>query len=145
MTIGAGLDNKVYLNSGSHNSPTWGAMNAFESLSLSITKNKGAVKSRNSIFEKNVEGLISFELKGSYARDVDPTTYATLKAAAMSRGSVLDIAVASGAIATTGTVYTRGDFYAFGDDHKEDLEDTPMDDFTFSLAATANDPTVVTV
>jgi hypothetical protein len=141
----AGLDNKLYYNSATYNSPTWVAMPAVQNLGVSITKTKAAVKSRNSIFEKNIEGLIAFELKFGYVRDVDPTIYAVFKAASMTRGTIIDMAVANGTIATSGTIYTRMQCHVFGDDHKEDLEDTPMDDFTLSLAFTTTEPAVVTV
>lgn len=145
MAMTVGLDNKLYKNTGTYGSPTWTEMTSVKDLSMPIEKNSSPATSRASAFEMMAEGLIKIGLNFTMLRDADATGYGAIRAAAIARGTTFDMAIASGAIATTGTVYLRADFAIFGFTQKEDLEDPVTADVTANLIYSSHSPAVTTV
>lgn len=143
--VNLGLDNHFYLSTGTHGSPVWVLQTHVKDLSKSWTKTESPANFRGSNFDMQLEGLIKTPVKFSLLRGVDPTSYAIFQSGFLSRGTVLDVAVADGPIATSGTIYWRADYNCFGFDEKEDLEDPVMADVSLNLAISVNAQGITTV
>lgn len=119
MTVG--LDCILGRNTGVYASPTWSSILAVKDLTLPMEITKVPKDSRASPFKQNAIGQIAYSLSFGIVRDDDKTSYVALRTAALSRTPV-DLAVADGAIATTGTTYIRLQLAIAKFEEKQNLE-----------------------
>jgi hypothetical protein len=139
-----GLDDKLYINSGNHGAPTWIECQLVQDLNLDLEKDKAEIKARLSRWVMTLpthkKAPVSFKILG----DTSDTNYATLRDAFIN-DTLCDVAIADGAIATSGTEYFRADFYLYGFKKAQPLGEANTADVTMDLAYSLNTPAFTTV
>lgn len=139
-----GLDCKLYRNTASWASPTWDLVDCVD-VTVNLDRNAVAAPSRASAWNKYLPGLKNMSLDVKLNADPADTDQAALQAA-YEAGTVIGMAVADGAIATSGTKYLKGDYIVTKFQRGEPLEGVVPIDVTLQPAASSvNDPTFVTV
>lgn len=133
MAVHAGLDCRTYRNTGTWASPTWNEITLAKDVSLDISKSKASAKSRLSAYSFNWHGMVDAPITLNIIADPAVDDYDVLKDAAVSRTTVLDVALANGAIATTGTRYFRAEYGVFGWKQGQPLEDLETIDVELDL------------
>jgi len=139
-----GLTCKGYRNTGSYGSPTWNEITPVRDLNLNLDKGAAEVKARLSTWTQNLPTLKTADLEFGIIADTAIDDYNALRDAYLN-DTVVDVAVADGAIATTGTQYFRADYYATGFKRGEPLEEVATVDITMKLAYSSNAPAFTTV
>lgn len=124
----AGLDCKIYRNTGTYASPTWNEITIAKDVSVPITKDKADASHRGSKWKMYLpahkDATIDFDL----IADTEIDDYDALRDA-FTDDTVIDLAVADGAIATTKTQYFRAQCYIFafsGDQAMSDAASTTV-------------------
>lgn len=139
-----GLDQKIYRNTGTYGTPVWNEI----TITMDLTTNHESEKA-----EARIRGNSAVQTKPLHQRDpIDLTIladtavddYNALRDAWLNR-TVLDLAVADGAIATTGTQYWRADYYAYGFARGEPIDGFATVNIPLDLAVSSNTRGFVTV
>jgi hypothetical protein len=145
-----GRECKLYYNSGSFASPTWTEIPRVIDLNYSLNATFAGVPSRQSIWNFEVKALQGLVVNFGYRRrsGVSDAVFTALDGYAFGV-TKQELAIADGAIATTGTRYLRAT-YQFTKDRDEPLEDGAADNFEAHLtyeedSGTAREPAVVIV
>jgi hypothetical protein len=144
MGVRAGLDCQLYRNTGTYGTPVWNAISIVKDANLALDKSKPEATARLSRWKQHWFGLKSGPISFNILADPAIDDYAVLEDAFWN-DTILDIAFANGAIATTGTRYTRADFGVFGFDDGQPLEDAETIDIEIDLVYSANVPVRVLV
>lgn len=119
MTVG--LDCILGRNTGAYSSPTWSSVLAVKDLTVPGEATKIDKSSRASIFKQYTMGQIALSLSFGLIRDDDKTSYTAFRTAFLGRTTV-DLAIADGVIATTGTIYMRMQLGVAKFEEKQGLE-----------------------
>lgn len=144
MAIYVGLDAKLYRNTGTYASPVWNEIDIASDVTLSLEKTKAEATARNSKWKRHAVGLKSASLSIKILADTGQEDYLALRNAYMN-DTVLDLAIASGPITTSGTEYFRADFHIFTFPIGQPLEEIGTVEIEADLAVTANAPQFVVV
>ena len=134
-----GLTGRLYYNSGTHGSPTWVNVPITRDVTLGLDSTKADASSRTQGWKLNLQGLKAGPLEWEMILDPQNPAYTYFRDAYMN-ATVVDMAVATGAIAGPALEYFRGDFIIFGFSRKEPLDNTAMVDVKADLAYSANLP-----
>lgn len=145
-----GREAKLYYNTGSFASPTWTEVKRVVDLDWDMPATWAEVPSREAIWNFEVKALQGLTVTFGYRRrqGVSDTVYTALNGYALAT-TKQELAIADGAIATTGTQYLRGTFQ-FAMSRSEPLSDGAIDNFEAHLTyeedtGTAPAPTWTTV
>jgi hypothetical protein len=157
VTESAGLDFKLYRNSGSYGTPVWDEITKARDVTRTLTRGTADVSSRASTWKSYVATLLdgSFDISMAYDNTGAGSTgdQDALRDAFMSRNEI-ELAFADGPIGTAGTVASGGtvdvDFLRItvtitGFTINEPLEDGVTVDVTCVPAPAANAPSWVLV
>lgn len=144
MAAKLGLDAKIYHNTGTYGVPTWDEITDATDVTISIERSEVEIARRGTSWKKFLVALkdagVDFELI------YDPTNADfTAVRDAFLNATIIDMAIADGAIATTGTQYLRSEMYVTSFVRNEPLEDKLTLSVTVKPAESANDPTWTTV
>lgn len=140
-----GLDGIAYRNTGSHGSPTWSAILSVKDVTLPMSATKVDASSRAATIKQHKVGQVEMGIAFPMVRDDDKTNYVAIRSACLAR-TPLDIAIADGPIATTGTVYCRMQVGVFKFEEKQPLEGVFESDIELgNTDAVTNPPVFVTV
>ena len=116
-----GLDKKLYRNTGSSGSPVWDLVPNVKDLTATRTRTKGDASSRGSEI-KMQRGALQ-EVTVAFKMVDDPTdTDLTAFLDAYDAATSFEVALADGAIATTGTIYRRYTVEVFDTSAEEPLD-----------------------
>lgn len=139
-----GLDMKAYRNTGNYSTPTWNEITICRDVTIDMSKGEADLSVRGTTWRAKrgtiKEGNVDMEIL--YDPSVDD--HSVLQNAFLN-GTVLDLALADGNIATAGTQYFRADFEAFGFSRSEPLEDAVTVSVPLSIAYSNNVPVFTTV
>ncbi|TXH48569.1 MAG: hypothetical protein E6Q97_24490 [Desulfurellales bacterium] len=131
-----GKNCKLYYNSGTYASPTWVEVKNVKDLTLTLTYDEAEVSTRGG--GKQYEPtLLDSQIEFEMVRDTADSVQTALLAA-FENQTVLDLAVAEGAIATNGTKYYRDDYKIFSSPHNEALADVKRIPLTFKPCYSEN-------
>jgi len=155
MGAKVGLTCKLYLNTSvnvdPYAVPRWEEVTLVRDLNLNLDKGVAEVKARLSTWVQNLPTLKSGPVEYGIIADravtfplVAASIYNTLRDAYLA-GTVLDFAVADGAIATSGTEYFRADYQISGFKRGEPLEEVATVDITMNLNYSSHTPGFTTV
>ncbi len=140
-----GKDCIAYRNTGSHGSPTWVAVTAFKDLDGTSTRTKWDASRRAMGIKQYGPGMLDFQISGSLVwKPADAGSCAAIRDAHFN-GTSIDMAFASGNIATPGTEYWRAEWLVEKFKRGEKLEEGVMVDVDLVPFATANAPSYVEV
>jgi hypothetical protein len=136
-----GLECKAYrMTGGTWGSPTWTEMTSVIDVKIPIQRNLVIAKSRASVWEKALAGLLKAELGFNMLRDNDDAHQVALLAA-MVAGTAVILAFCEGNIATAGNVFFKGEFLIGSFEEGEPLEDaTTVDVMIKPSAKSSNEP-----
>lgn len=148
MSVTTGLECKAYrMTSGSFASPTWtsGELTRLVDASIARERTEITASARGSTFEKVLVGLKKLGVDMKLLRDNADSNQIALEAA-YEAGTVIVLAFADGAIATSGTVYVKIECVVTKFQTGEPLEGAATIDMTIKPAAKGtNDPAYATV
>ena len=108
-----GLQNYLYYNAGTYGSPSWVALTIVTDASLNLDRDKAEVKARFSVFKESVPTLIGAQIEFEMLADTSIAGYDALRNAFIN-GSIVDLAFADQALATSGCEYFRAEYYLYG-------------------------------
>ncbi len=135
--LDVGLNQKLYLNTGTFGSPTWTLITIAQDVDLGLETDKSEVKSRASQFKLTLPafgmGPLTFGLLG----DTSVTIFNTLRGNYMNR-TVTHLAVSDQLIAASGAVYFSGEFYIYKFPLSQKLEEAEDVNVEADLAYSAN-------
>ena len=144
MSVRAGIDCQMYRNTGTYGTPVWNSITITRDATLGLDKGKPEAKDRQSRWKRHwfalKTGPISFNILADPAVD----DYDVLQDAYLN-DTILDLAFANGAIATSGTRYFRADYGVYGFSQGQPLEDMETVDCEVDIVYSATAPTKVTV
>lgn len=145
MAAQVGIDLKAYyMSGGSFGSPTWTEMTNVIDIQYGRQRTEVQASTRGSKFEKVLVGLKKMPITITLLRDDANTTQDSLETA-YEAGSDVVIALADGAIATSGNTHVKIEGKILTWDHAETLEGAATISMTFKPSATStNDPTWTT-
>jgi hypothetical protein len=127
MTVAAktGLNHVFLRNSGTYGSPVWNVINVVKDLTLGLKKVMADAAARVSSVKQKLPNLKEIDLEYEIIRDTAGPDFVVLQNAYWN-DTTLDIAVADGPIATSGTRYFRCDTVLSDFSEKQPLENTVM-------------------
>lgn len=128
-----GREAKTYYNTGTFGSPTWTEIPRIIDMDWTMPVTWAAVPSRESMWNFEVKALQGLTATFGYRRrqGVSDTVFTALRGYAIAT-TKQELAIADGAIATTGTQYLRATFQ-FGLSRTEPLADACADNFEAHL------------
>jgi len=106
--LAAGINCILAYNTGSHGAPSWTTITAVKDLKLNLTKSVGDASSRLTSWKEILPILKEISVEYEILADTSQATYDVLKAD-YTADSIVEIAIADGAIVTSGTEYFRVD------------------------------------
>lgn len=131
--------------SGAWGSEVWGIIDNVQNLKFPQSRTKAAAPTRASIYNKTLVGQLDFTISFQMPRDVGDADFTALRTAFLA-GTTVEVAVASGPIATTGTRYIKADCKITKMDEDEPIDGATMVDVELAIAAdSTNEPTETTV
>ena len=140
-----GKDCLAYRNTGTYGSPTWSAVGAVKDVNLTSAATKWDGSRRAVAYKQYVPTLkdlgVTFNL---VYQPADAGAGEAIRDAHFA-GTIIDMAFASGAIATSGTEYMRSEWGVFGFNRNEGLEDGVTVDVELAPYVSANAPTYTEV
>lgn len=130
-----GRENKLYHNTGTFGTPTWTEIPRTVDLDWDAPATWADVASRESLWGFEAKAQQKLQVTFGYRRrsGVSDAVFTALRGYAFGATTKAELAIADGAIATTGTQYLRGT-YQFGMGRSEPLEDGSIDNFEAHLA-----------
>lgn len=144
MAKQAGKDQYFYYNAGTYGSPTWTLTSIVGNVKLTDTAGTADIRRRAMGTVQKVltqrEMAIEFEM----VRDRSDAAYAALETKYLA-GTLTEFALADGAIATTGTIYTRVECYITQFETNEPIDGAVMTTCKAEPAFGANAPSKTTV
>lgn len=135
MVALTGLDCKLYYNTGTYGTPTWTEIDNCRDLSMSREKGDADGSKRSSTWREKLTTLKDMSIEWEMVYDTEDANFAALKTA-WDDNTNLDLAIADGAIATSGTEYTRAICKLFDFTEEQPLEDVVV--VSVSAAPTPN-------
>ncbi len=144
MSGKVGIDCRAYRNTGTYGTPTWNEITIARDVTLGLDKDEAEASIRGVRWKMRLPTLKDAQITLEILHDPSVDDYNVLRDAYLN-DTVLDIALADGVIATTGTQYFRSDQYVFGFTRKEPLTDALTVEIPLKLAYSVNAPVFVTV
>ena len=144
MGVKVGTDHKAYRNTSTYGTPTWNEITIVRDLTLSMSKTMAAATARLSGYVQKKGALKEVTVEFDILADAAIDDYDVLRDAFIA-GTVLDVAIADGAIATVGTKYWRYDVEVAKFDRGEPLNDIATTAVTLEQAYSSNAPGFTTV
>lgn len=145
-----GRECKLYYNTGTFGSPSWTLIPQVVDLDYDMPATWAAVPARISLWNFEVKALQGLVVNFGYRRrsGVSDAVFTAIDGYAIDT-TKKELAVADGAIASTGTRYLRGT-YQFEKGRSEPIGDAAIDNFSAHLtyeedSGTLREPTVVVV
>jgi len=132
----------------SFGSPTWAEMTRVIDVEPTLERTKVEVLSRASNFKKVRAGMIeeTVDIKIGYRKDgATLNTDVAEFDSSLLDGSSVHLALADGAIATTGTIYRHAEWVVLSKSKPEEQDNEAVITYTLAIADTDNDPATVTV
>jgi hypothetical protein len=125
----------LYYNSGTFGTPTWTAIPRTVDLDWDAPVTWADVASRESLWKFEAKAQQGLTVTFGYRRrqGVSDAVFTAIRGYAFGATTKQELAIADGAIATTGTQYLRAT-YQFGMGRSEPLEDGAIDNFEAHLA-----------
>lgn len=117
-----GLDCKLFRNTNTYATPTWNEVTLATEVSVNQTAGKGDVSNRSSVYKLYRAAQIDASLEFTMRYDSANDDYTAFKTAFLAR-SIMDIWVADGAAATTGTTGPRMNVMITEFSHAQPLSD----------------------
>lgn len=139
-----GLSSRIYRNTGNYAVPTWTNLAIVQNAKMTFDINMASFGSRGGQYEENLPALTKGPIEFSMLSDTSDTSYDAIRDAAIAK-TVLDIAFADDAIATTGTRYWRADYYVSKFAPDQTLEQVNTTDVALSIARSTNARSFTTV
>jgi len=140
-----GSESKLYLGSGSWGSPTWAEQTTVVDVNLDPGFTQGDVsKRKHAGWTRMKTGWKDPTLTVKYLYDPADSQFVAMRTAFTAQTALM-LAVADGAIATTGTWYFKADWNISAFPINQVLKEFQEVEITFKLADTANTPTFTTV
>lgn len=115
-----GLDMFLYWNTGTFASPVWTLVDNCQDLKRAMSRSEAELNSRKSTDVMKEPGLKEKVFNFSMINDETDTNFTGLRTAEEGR-TVVEFAFANGAIATSGTTYTRQETKIFGWEEEQPL------------------------
>lgn len=131
-----GVAQFLYRNTGTAGTPVWNPITIAKDVKLGLEYSKAEIKSRASRFNLTLPAINAGPLEFNIIGDTSVDDFIALRDAQINR-TALDLAIADDAIATTGTMYFRGDYHVYGFPVDQKLEDGEEVAITCDLAYTA--------
>lgn len=145
-----GREAKLYYNTGTFASPTWTEIARVVDLDWDMAAEWADISSRQSVFKFEAKAMQGLVVNFGYRRrqGVSDSVFTALQGYALATTKA-ELAIADGAIATTGTQYLRGTFQ-FEMSRSEPLTDGCIENFSAHLtyeedSGTPRAPTWTTV
>src|SRR5262245_10521547 len=137
MAAKAGVSCVLVRNTGTFGTPVWNVVSDAADVTLSLSRGKAEAKRRGVDAVEDIPTLLRGPLSVSMVRDPATDDHDAL-ATAFTAKTVLDLAIADGAIATTGTRYFRADFCIFDFPIAQPLEEVENIDMGLDFAVSVN-------
>ncbi len=140
-----GLECKSYRNTGTYSSPTATEVTSIIDVSVDLELNVAILKSRASLWEKALAGLMKGPITVKLLRNNADTDQIAFLAAFLAK-TMVGFIFADGVFATSGTVYQKGEYLITSYKPSEPLEDgATIDMVLIPYGKSTNDPAFVTV
>lgn len=123
MSARIGQSHKLFRNTGTAGSPTWDEITAVADVELSATADASESSTRASRIRSYVAGMLDFSVTATMILVATEADYTAIRTAFFN-GTALDLAIADGPIATTGTRYFRSGFVVTSFSQSEPLNGT---------------------
>ena len=138
-----GVECKVYLNTGSYESPTWSEWACTRDTTLAFDFEEVDASCRGGGgFRQSAVALTALEVSGSAIKEKDDAVFVAMELAARSR-TIVDVLVLDGVRTSADSDGWRLDAQIFGWTENQPFEDIVTVDFTLKPARSANVPTAV--
>lgn len=144
MGAKTGSDCIAYRNTGTYGTPVWNPWTNLRDLSLNLEMGDADASYRGSNWKRTLATMKDGSVDAEMIHDPLVDDYNVIRDAFINK-TVLDLAIADGAIATVGTQYFRADFQAFGFSRNEPLEDTVTVKVPLKISYSTNEPGFTTV
>lgn len=140
-----GLKCRVYLNSASHATPTWGDLPCVRDTTVDLTFDEVDATCRGSNgFRQSAVTLTSLEVTGDIIKDRDDESFVALELAARTK-AIVDVMVLDGPEDVVGTTGWRFDAQIMSWSEEQPLEDIVKISFTLKPARSANSPEFIEI
>lgn len=141
-----GINCKLYRNTGTYGSPTWNEVDGVIDVSLDIDADTGDATTRaTGGWRQHASTVRDASLEFEMPYDTADADMVAFRDALLTSGTVIELAVADGAIATTGTQYLRGSWCVTSFGFSEDLSDIRKVSVSLKPGISANNMAWVTV
>lgn len=138
-----GIDCKVYINTGTYESPTWAEWACVRDTTLNLTYDEADATCRGSGgWRQSAVTLATMEVTGNAIKEKDDASFVAMEAAARAK-TVMDILVLDGVRTSADSDGWRLDAQIFSWTENQPYEDIVTVDFTIKPARSANAPTAV--
>ena len=144
MAAKLGLDAKLYHNTGTYGVPVWDLIPDARDVTINLERSAAEVSRRGSDWKKFLPALSDATVEFELVYNPTDADFTAIRDAYLN-GTILDMAIADGWIATTGTQYLRSEMYVTSFVRGEPLEDMLTLSVTVKPAESTNDPTWTTV
>lgn len=144
MGLVVGLACKTYRNTGTYGTPVWNEITLARDVTMNLEKNVAEAVARASTWRKKLALIKDFNFDMNMLADTSIDDHDALRDAFLN-DTIVDVALADGAIATTGTQYLRADVLITSFTKGQPLEDVSTVDVHADLAYSSNDPAFTTV
>lgn len=141
MALVVGFDAEVAINTGTFGVPVWTPVKGVRETTRTLEKAEADVTSRGSKYRRMKSSLkdVTFEIEALW--DSTNTELTTLRNHYLNN-TIVDIVLADGLLATSGTTGFRAECEVFGYTWGEPLEEALTVSISFRPTTTANDATV---
>jgi len=140
-----GLSCKMYRNTGTWASPTWSEITIAKDVTFSLEKGKADGSRRGVTWRQSIGTLKDAEISMELVHETGDSNFTALRSAFLN-GTIVEILVLDGSVATSGSEGLRAEMEVFSFSRAEPLEDVVMDSVTLAPSAQAsNDPVWYTV
>jgi hypothetical protein len=134
-----GYASKLYRNTATWATPTWDEITAAQDVRVGLVMNFAEIKARLSAYVQHLTTLKQADIEFGMLADTSIADYNVIRDAQIA-GTLVGLALADDAIATSGTDHWRGEYY-FGDfDYTQGLEEGNVVKVTAKLAYSSNVP-----
>ena len=138
--LGVGVNQALFYNSATYNSPVWVEITAARDVTLGLGKSKAEVKARLSTWKQTMPAIKEAPLTFDLIKDTSLAPYNVLRDAHIN-DTLVDLAVCDqAAIANSGCDYFRADYYLYGFSDAQKLEEVEVVSVEADLAYSAHVP-----
>lgn len=142
--LASGYSSKLYRNTATWGSPTWDEITAAIDVAVGLSRGKAEVKARSVTFKSTLPLVAESPLTFSMIADTSIADYNILRDA-FAASTLLGYAVADQAIATSGADYWKCEYYIYGFNYIQGLEEANRVELELDTAYSSNAPAWVDV